>query len=377
MISMPVSLYIHIPWCIKKCPYCDFNSHTQQGELPEKDYIAALISDFKSSIKNLSPNTTLISIFIGGGTPSLFSPQAYKQLFTGLQALLPFDPNIEITLEANPESVKLNRFIDYKKIGINRISLGIQSFNNVMLQRLGRAHDALQAKIAIESITQAGFTNFNLDLMFGLPSQTIQEALADLKYALQFPATHLSWYQLTLEPNTPFYQHPPHLPDDDLLWDMQSEGQALLAKNGFVQYEVSAYTRSQACQHNLNYWTFGDYIGIGCGAHGKINNSRTVKIRHPKAYLQAHQNHLDLTAKTTKIAQKELPFEFMLNTLRLTQGFCINLFNERTGLPLDTIAAPLQKAKQLKLLNINNAQNIICPTPQGARFLNDLITIFL
>ncbi len=377
MNSIPVSLYIHIPWCVKKCPYCDFNSHTQNGELPEKDYISALLDDFAISIQNVDPKRSLTSIFIGGGTPSLFSPKAYAQLFAGLQTLLPFDPNIEITLEANPESVKLARFIEYKKIGINRISVGIQSFNDMMLQRLGRAHDTVQASKAIDSVLQAGFENFNLDLMFGLPSQTLKEALADLEYALKFPATHLSWYQLTLEPNTPFYQHPPKLPNDDLLWHMQNEGQNLLSKNGFVQYEVSAYTRGQACQHNLNYWTFGDYLGIGCGAHGKINNTRTVKMRHPKAYLQAHQNHLDLNAKTEKINPKELPFEFMLNALRLTKGFSTPVFTQRTGLPLEVIHAPLQKAKDLGLLDIDITKNTICPTIQGSRFLNDLITLFL
>lgn len=377
MNPLPVSLYIHIPWCVKKCPYCDFNSHANKGELPEQAYIAALLEDFKSSIQTLAPNTKLLSIFIGGGTPSLFSPQAYEQLFKGLHALLPFDPKIETTLEANPESVELTRFQGYKQAGINRISLGVQSFNDALLEKLGRAHDSAKAKKAVDILRQAGFDNFNIDLMFGLPSQTLNQALEDLKCGLDLKPTHLSWYQLTLEPNTPFYQRPPVLPHEDILWDMQNEGQRLLTQHGFNQYEVSAYTQSRPCQHNLNYWTFGDYIGIGCGAHGKINFHRTTKIRHPSAYIQAHQNQKDLHASIEAIPLKELPFEFMLNALRLSNGFSEELYTQRTGLALNTIEAALKKAQSQGLITRDLVQKTICTTPQGARFLNDLITLFL
>jgi len=387
MSPIPTSLYIHIPWCVKKCPYCDFNSHTQYGELPEAEYIGALLEDFETSLQLVPTKTALSSIFIGGGTPSLFSAQAYEQLFSGLQKILSYSDTLylnnwselEITLEANPESVRLNHFTDYKKVGINRISLGIQSFNNIMLQRLGRAHDSLNAKKAIDVLLQSGFTKFNLDLMFGLPSQTLEEALEDLETALSFPLTHLSWYQLNLEPNTPFYQRPPLLPNDDILWEMQSTGQHLLAQKGLLQYEVSAYARSpeHQCQHNLNYWTFGDYLGIGAGAHGKINKQRIAKIRHPKAYLNAYHNKLSLEARKSAIPEKEFAFEFMLNVLRLTQGVSTQLFSERTGLEFDTLSPALEKAIQLGLLSIDNKNNRLYPTAQGARFLNDLVSLFL
>lgn len=374
---IPVSLYIHIPWCVKKCPYCDFNSHAQKGPIPEKAYVDALIDDFKTSLKDLPPNTTLHSIFIGGGTPSLFSGEAYARLFENLQKLLPFDPSIEITLEANPESVKLEHFKNYKAAGINRISLGVQSFNEAALQKLGRAHNGPEALTAIDTLTQAGFKNFNVDLMFGLPSQTIEEALSDLRQSLKSPATHISWYQLTLEPNTPFYQRPPILPEDDLLWEMQLQGQKLLKEHGFNQYEISAYTRSSFSQHNLNYWMFGDYIGIGCGAHGKLNFKRTVKIRHPKVYLEAHAKGLDLCSSIQPIETQALPFEFMLNALRLTGGFSEDLFSARTGLPIAHIEEALQKAQTQALIIRDPVQRKIIPTARGLQFLNDLITLFL
>lgn len=373
----PVSLYIHIPWCVKKCPYCDFNSHAQKGDLPEKAYIAALLDDFKAELKFITPPTRIQTIFIGGGTPSLFSPQSYKQLFDGLQSLLPFNASIEITLEANPESVELNRFIGYQQIGINRISLGVQSFNDNLLKKLGRAHDAMQAQRAIQTILKSGFKNFNIDLMFGLPSQTIKEVLSDLNTALHSGATHLSWYQLTLEPNTPFYQRPPVLPDDELLWEMQKAGQNLLAQRGFIQYEISAYTPSSPCQHNLNYWTFGDYLGIGCGAHGKVNYQRMVKIRHPGAYLEAHSKNLSLYSSIKPIHKQALAFEFMLNALRLTQGFSEDLFIKRTGLPFESIQTPLEKAQTQGLIQRDSEKKIISTTPQGAQFLNDVIMLFL
>ena len=292
MLSLPpLSLYIHVPWCVRKCPYCDFNSHESKGELPEQQYIETLLEDLKADSSYIQ-GRKIHSIFIGGGTPSLFSAEAYQRLFEEIQTLVPFADNIEITLEANPGTVEQGRFAEYRRIGINRLSIGIQSFDAEKLEALGRIHSNDEAIHAAEQAREAGFDNFNLDLMFGLPEQSTREALNDLKTAITLKPAHISWYQLTLEPNTVFHRYPPALPEDDLIFTMQETGQALLASHGYQHYETSAYTKEgHACQHNLNYWRFGDYLGIGAGAHGKITLPeqnqiiRTRKSRQPDHYL--------------------------------------------------------------------------------------------
>lgn len=374
---IPLSLYIHIPWCIKKCPYCDFNSHPQRGALPENNYIDRLIEDLKNQLAYVQ-NRKLTSIFIGGGTPSLFSPEAYDALFSRIRDLIDIPENTEITLEANPGTIVPNRFEGYRKIGINRVSIGVQSFQDDKLKTLGRIHNHDHAKNAIIAAQKAGFDNFNIDLMFGLPDQTIQDAVFDLETAIALSPTHLSWYQLTLEPNTLFHRFPPTLPSDDERFEIQEAGQALLAKENFKQYEVSAYARNnQSCKHNLNYWRFGDYIGIGAGAHGKTTHLQTMQIerhwnqKHPKQYLSCA---VDQITESAPISQKDLPLEFMMNALRLHQPIPFVLFESRTGLAIQTIQTQLTEAKNLGFLTLND--NGLTLTHHGKLFLNDLLALF-
>ena len=376
---IPLALYVHIPWCIRKCPYCDFNSHTA-AELPEQAYIQALLTDLASELPYIW-GRKLESIFIGGGTPSLFSAAGIDELLCGIRALLPFRPNIEITLEANPGTFEQAKFKGFREAGINRLSMGLQSFNPQHLQALGRVHNQAEALMAADIARHAGFTNFNLDLMFGLPQQTLSQALADLQQAIQLQPTHLSWYQLTLEPNTLFYKQPPVLPDEDLLVDMQLAGQALLAQHGYQQYEVSAYSQPQyQCVHNRNYWEFGDYIGIGAGAHGKYTNPadqslhRYQKPRQPADYMQRVQQG-QARSQTQTLVTADIIFEFMLNALRLQAGFPLSLFTERTGLAVELLSNGLQQGIQRGLLELD--ENWLKPSPLGWQFLNTTIQLFL
>lgn len=375
----PLSLYIHIPWCVKKCPYCDFNSHQQYGELPEQQYIDALLSDLRREL-TWRQNRALHSIFIGGGTPSLFSAAAFQRLFDGIKQTLDFAPNIEITMEANPGTFEHDRFQAYREVGINRLSVGVQSFQDEKLNALGRIHRSEEAIAAIESLPQCGFDNFNIDLMHGLPQQSIDDALSDLRTAFALNPTHLSWYQLTIEPNTNFYSKPPPLPQDETLWSIQEQGQALLAAHGFVQYEISAYAHEgRRSQHNLNYWQFGDYFGIGAGAHGKMTVLETGEIlrnwktRMPTDYLKAFSGErAGFEAGRRIIGAEDLPIEFMMNALRLNDGVENTLYEQRTGQPLATIAPTLRLAEQKGLLEVGKIQ----PTETGRLFLNDLLELF-
>jgi len=376
---IPVSLYIHIPWCIRKCPYCDFNSHQAPTELPEVQYIQALLEDFRQE-QALVEGRQISSIFIGGGTPSLFSAESIDSLIQGVRKICNWDEDIEITLEANPGTFEQQRFNDYRKAGINRLSIGIQSYNPEHLKVLGRVHNSNEAIQAAQIAREAGFDNFNLDLMFGLPAQTTMQALDDLQQAIDCNPSHLSWYQLTIEPNTLFHHQPPTLPDHELQWDIQQAGQSLLAKHGFEQYEVSAYAKQQQmCRHNLNYWQFGDYIGIGAGAHGKLTGTdgvikRYQKYRQPKQYLDnASMGEFRSSSKT--LEAKDLPFEFMLNALRLKSGIDYTVYQERAGQPFSSIKNTVEQAKASGLLQ-DTQQRIVC-TEHGWRFLDDTLSLFL
>jgi len=376
----PLSLYIHIPWCVKKCPYCDFNSHKSPDLLPENDYIDALIRDLEQEVPNIW-GRNIKTVFIGGGTPSLFSAKAYDRLFSSLRALLPISHNAEITLEANPGTFDQERFADYLSLGINRLSIGIQSFNNDSLQALGRIHDGQQAIRAVEAAYKVGFENFNLDLMFGLPHQTEKTAREDIETAIALEPAHLSYYQLTIEPNTLFHKQPPTLPDDDPIFDWQIDSQHRLSKAGYTQYEVSAYAKNKRrCQHNLNYWQFGDYLGIGAGAHGKISDAakqsitRRSKQKQPQAYIGSAGTEESILTNEI-ITTRDIGFEFMLNALRLTDGFPTPLFYQHVGLPISHIDKALQKAEQQELVTWDIHR--ICPTEKGQRYLNSLIELFL
>jgi len=379
-ILPPLSLYIHVPWCVRKCPYCDFNSHKSPDHIPENDYIDALIRDLEQEVPSVW-GRTVNSIFIGGGTPSLFSAEAYDRLFSSIRALLPLSPHAEITLEANPGTFEQGRFADYLSLGINRLSIGIQSFNDQSLEALGRIHDKNQAIKAVETAHKVGFENFNLDLMFGLPHQTARTAQYDIDTAIALEPTHISYYQLTIEPNTLFYQQPPTLPDDDPIIDWQIDSQERLANAGYQQYEVSAYAKdNKQCQHNLNYWQFGDYLGIGAGAHGKITDAaqqsitRRSKQKQPQAFMEsAGQASVILTDET--ISTKDIGFEFMLNALRLTDGFPTPLFYQHAGVPISHIDQALEQAQQQGLLERDI--HFIRPTEKGQRYLNNLIELFL
>jgi oxygen-independent coproporphyrinogen-3 oxidase len=373
----PLSLYVHIPWCIQKCPYCDFNSHAVKDPIPEQRYVQALLADLQRDLSYFEIDRPISSIFIGGGTPSLFSPEAIDRLLTGVRKLVKLEVTAEITLEANPGTVENQKFTEFRALGINRLSIGIQSFNDRHLKKLGRIHDASQALAAVEMAQQAGFENFNLDLMFGLPEQSIAESLADIKTAIDLNPPHLSFYQLTLEPNTYFHRYPPKLPEDELIFAAQQACQQLLAEQGYQQYEISAYSKVGArCQHNLNYWQFGDYLGIGAGAHGKISRSlpeaivRSVKKRSPAEYLSS-DNH----ASYTPIAVTELPLEFVMNHLRLRQGFTLAKYHATTGLSLNTLEPALSQAIAAGLL-IKQEQGYYC-SETGWNFLDIILEKFI
>jgi oxygen-independent coproporphyrinogen-3 oxidase len=379
MNPIPLSLYIHIPWCVKKCPYCDFNSHNAPQTLPQDEYVVALLADLDQDLP-LAQGRPLQSIFFGGGTPSLFSPDAIARILDGAAQRLAFAPNIEITLETNPGTVEHGPFAGYRNAGVNRISFGVQSFDDDALRRIGRIHDAQQAERAVKSAQDAGIENLNLDLMYALPRQTVAGALADVEKAIMLQTPHLSHYQLTLEPNTAFAASPPPLPDEDSAWDMQEACQARLAQAGFAQYEVSAYARDgRECVHNLNYWNFGDYFGIGAGAHGKATLAdgavwRRWKVRAPRGYLE-HAATPRRIGGDDAIAPEQLPFEFMLNALRLNAGFDLADFSSRTGLAADAIASTLAQAQARGWLAREGAR--IRATELGQRFLNDVIELFL
>lgn len=372
----PLSLYIHIPWCVKKCPYCDFNSHAAGPSISEKQYVAALLDDLQRDLPEVW-GRRIHSIFFGGGTPSLFSARAIDDILCGVRALITVSPNAEITLEANPGTFEQEKFTDYRALGVNRLSIGIQSFASDKLKALGRIHNGDEAVKAVATAQHAGFDNFNLDLMFGLPQQSVQQGLLDLQTAIDLQPTHLSWYQLTLEPNTLFYSKPPTLPDDDYIWDLQVQGQDLLAQHGFTQYEISAYAKSgKPCKHNVNYWEFGDYLGIGAGAHGKItradNNTiqRLWKHKQPQSYMQA----ADKRAGIQTLAPADIVFEFMLNALRLKHGFSLDLFEQHTGMNRSVLHGTLLLAQQKELIVLDDQH--LQPSELGYRFLNDLINLF-
>ena len=376
MTLPPLSAYVHIPWCLQKCPYCDFNSHAVRDSIPEAAYVSALLQDLKQEAA-WAQGRPLQSIFFGGGTPSLFSPQALEQILLALAAEVGFAPDIEITLEANPGTFEQARFQAYRALGINRLSIGIQSFQDAKLKALGRVHNGQKALRAAEMAAAAGFENFNLDLMHGLPEQSVEDALSDLSSAIEQQPTHLSWYQLTIEPNTGFWHSPPTLPEDEALWAIQEAGQQLLAEAGYGQYETSAYCKPQRqAKHNVNYWIFGDFLGLGAGAHAKLTGAdgsirRHWKFRHPKEYLGAE----DFIAGSQPLTAEDLPFEFLMNALRLTQGVPVGLFAERTGLSLEAFAPQRRMAEQRGLLE--ESSHTLVATPKGQLFLNDLLQLFL
>ncbi len=372
----PLSVYVHLPWCAKKCPYCDFNSHAAAGALPEADYLAALRRDLRNDLAQVQ-GRTINSIFIGGGTPSLFSVAGIAAVLDMLHTELEINDDAEITLEANPGAVERGKFVGFKAAGVNRISLGVQSFSDNHLQTLGRIHSAAEAGTAIEEVIAAGFEKWNIDLMHGLPTQDSDDAIGDLQRAIAYGAAHISWYQLTIEPNTRFYTQPPTLPSEPTLAAIDERGKQLLIENGFVQYEVSAWSRPNASsEHNLNYWQFGDYLGLGAGAHGKISTSESIsrywKVRQPDAYMQASSTML---AGERALAKTELPFEFLMNALRLNAGFQVGLFEQRTGLPMRIIEPQLKDLVKQELLNSEGGR--IRTTALGRRFLNDLLEVFV
>ena len=376
----PLSLYIHIPWCEKKCPYCDFNSHELTQQLPEKEYLAALKQDLAFERQRVGKRP-LVSLFIGGGTPSLVSVSFIEQLLQTVEEQFCLVGEVEITLEANPGSTEVNKLVGFRAAGINRVSLGIQSFDDHSLQRIGRIHNGAEARRAIEAVQQAGLERYNVDLMFGLPDQTVAGGLRDLTEALDFGVTHLSWYQLTLEPNTRFAHFPPQLATEDDIFQLHDEGQQQLAQRGLQQYEISAYSQpGQQSRHNLNYWRFGDYLGVGAGAHGKLTDeltgrvSRSWKWKHPRQYMEQVKNGTPCQGAGQVMAE-QLPSEYMINRLRLNVGFTADEYQQATGLPLSTIAEPIAEATRRGLLHLLG--NVFQPTELGQRFLNDLISLFL
>jgi putative oxygen-independent coproporphyrinogen III oxidase len=375
----PLALYVHMPWCVRKCPYCDFNSHAIGSEMPEREYVTALLDDLEQDLDAVQ-GRELVSIFFGGGTPSLFSPESIAEIVSGVRQRVRCAPDVEITLEANPGTIEHGRFSGYKAAGVTRVSLGAQSFDDRHLKALGRIHGAGDIERAVEELQRAGFENFNLDLMYALPDQRLDEAVADIRRALSLEPAHISHYQLTLEPGTVFFHRPPPLPDQDASWEMQQACTALLAEHGYEQYEVSAYARAgRQCKHNLNYWQFGDYIGIGAGAHGKLTDVarkqivRTVRHRQPRDYLRRQGS--DRTSERRIVAADELAFEFMLNVLRLRIGFAASEFEARTGVALDAIREPLERAIAQGLLVRQGDR--WRPTDRGHLFLNDLQALFL
>ena len=369
----PLALYVHIPWCVRKCPYCDFNSHERGGELPEREYVARLIQDLEAMLPSVW-GRRLVSVFIGGGTPSLFSPEAIDELLAAVRARLPLEPGAEVTLEANPGTVEAARFAGFRSAGVNRISLGIQSFDDAKLAALGRIHSAAEARRAVDAAL-ASFDNVNLDLMYGLPGQSLEAATADIRQAIACGVPHVSAYQLTIEPNTVFYSQRPKLPAHDVSADMQLAIEGALAAAGYEHYETSAFARpGQRCRHNLNYWQFGDYLGIGAGAHGKVSFpdrvTRHERIKQPAQYLNSAA-----TVSERVVPVGELPFEFMLNALRLVEGFPVTLFQERTGLSPLVIQRNLERAERDGLLEHDWQR--VRPSARGRLFLNELLERFL
>jgi oxygen-independent coproporphyrinogen-3 oxidase len=368
---IPLSLYIHFPWCVKKCPYCDFNSHVTDDPIPEEEYINALEADLQQDLGFIQ-GREVVSIFMGGGTPSLFSPGSIRRLLSRLQVHLTFSPNIEITVEANPGTTDYAKFDGYFQAGINRLSIGVQSFNDKQLNLLGRIHTQEDARHAFNAARKAGFTNINLDLMHGLEEQSVKDGLSDLQKAVDLNPTHLSWYQLTIEPNTMFHKSPPPLPSEDVLWEIYDSGIGLLQRHGFERYEVSAFSQpNRQSRHNINYWEFGDYLGIGAGAHAKLTMNdkiyRRSRTRLPKHYL-ARQNVLQ-----TIVSEEDLLLEFLMNALRLNQGFSLDLFSQRTGLSATVMEPFLQTAAQRKLVTVSGEH--VAPTTLGMQFLNDLLAL--
>lgn len=375
----PLSLYVHLPWCVKKCPYCDFNSHGLKGALPEKAYVDALLRDLAQDLPRVQ-GREIQSVFFGGGTPSLFQAESIGRLLEGARQQLRFSPEAEITLEANPGTVERGRFAAYKAVGVTRLSIGVQSFDPKKLEVLGRIHSSEEATRAAEEAHAAGLSNFNLDLMYGLPRQGLQEALSDLEQAVALEPAHISQYQLTLEPNTLFAAHPPLLPEDEMVWAMQQACQSYLGDHGYAQYEISAYARpGRQARHNLNYWRFGDYLGIGAGAHGKLTDAsgevtRLWKLKHPDAYLDSAGTPKSLGG-VSRVAEEDLAFEFMLNRLRLVEGFSPDEFETATGLPIGRIEAELKRALEQGLLEVTAEGWKV--SARGHNYLNDLQSYFL
>ncbi|MFA0051993.1 radical SAM family heme chaperone HemW [Vibrio breoganii] len=380
-----LGLYIHIPWCVQKCPYCDFNSHALKGDIPEELYIDALLEDLDSDISKYADSVgerVLTSIFIGGGTPSLISPQQIARLLNGVEQRIAFSKDIEITMEANPGTIEAERFAQYVHAGVTRISIGVQSFEQQKLERLGRIHGKDEAVNAAKLAHTIGLNSFNLDLMHGLPDQSIEQALDDLDKAIELAPPHLSWYQLTIEPNTLFYYKTPTLPDDDDLWDIFERGHEKLSAAGYVQYEISGYSKpGYQCQHNLNYWRFGDYLGIGCGSHGKLSFSdgrivRTTKTKHPRGYLASYQNMVKPYLDTEHIvADEDRPFEFFMNRFRLIEACPKQDFVSTTGLPISAIQSTIDWAIEKSYLSETESHWQI--TQKGKLFLNDLLEAFM
>jgi len=380
MKQPPLSLYIHLPWCVRKCPYCDFNSHKAGDAAPKERYIKALLSDLAAEAGRAG-NRPVETVFLGGGTPSLFTPSEIQKLLKGVRALFPLGETAEVTMEANPGTVECGSPTGYRDAGVNRLSIGAQSFDDELLSKLGRIHSSADITRAVREAQDSGFENINIDLMHGLPDQTVELALADLRSAIELEPAHISWYQLTLEPNTVFYARPPaNLPDDDLACEIQDQGQALLAEQGYEQYEVSAYARNgQHCQHNLNYWLFGDYLAAGAGAHGKLTSAAGVhryqKPANPLQYMIAQEAAATETGLMV-LSRADLMLEFMLNALRLNDGFAEELFVARTGLPISELERATAEVRQKGLLE-RNEEGIWRPTDLGRRFLNDLQSEFI
>ncbi|HXQ30818.1 MAG TPA: radical SAM family heme chaperone HemW [Steroidobacteraceae bacterium] len=380
LLPPPLALYVHLPWCVRKCPYCDFNSHVHKGALPETAYVEALLADLDADLP-LAGGRRVDTVFLGGGTPSLFAAESLAALFRGIGARLELAPDAEITLEANPGTIEHGRFAGYRDAGINRISLGAQTFNVQQLAALGRIHGPADTGRAVAELTAAGIVNFNLDLMYALPEQTVESASHDIATAVALEPPHLSHYQLTLEPGTVFHERPPRLPDEDLAHEIQAASHARLAAAGYRQYEISAWARpGSECRHNLNYWQFGDYLGIGAGAHGKLTDAaagsinRTVKTKQPRAYLERARAGASQRTMVS-VPEQERVFEFMLNALRLPAGFITETFETRTGVPLAAAAGTLAAAVDRGLLASDTAG--WHATPLGLRFLNDLQAMFL
>ena len=373
----PLALYVHWPWCVKKCPYCDFNSHENRTAVDDAAYLAALIADLEAALPQIW-NRPVTSIFIGGGTPSLMRAETADALLAAIRMRVPLHPGAEITLEANPGTAEAAKFAAFRDAGVNRLSIGVQSFDDAKLAALGRIHDSAEARRAIDMALN-NFDRVNLDLMYALPQQTLTEAERDIATAIGAGVSHISAYHLTLEPNTPFHHAPPPLPDDDLAADMQEMVEETLAAAGFTHYETSAFAKSeQRCQHNLNYWTFGDYLGIGAGAHSKLSNHETIwreaRHRNPRAYLEGATRG-DFISTQQFISRADLPGEFMMNALRLNEGFPLGLFTERTGLPLASMEKSALAARRAGLLE--TVEGMMRPTPRGRRFLNQLLSEFL